>query len=115
MAEQEPTDQTEAQEGNSEPVEAGTCGLGIVQGCCPDVQRNKLGKGCKKQQGSGQFSGHIGQKRKAKENIHPLINKNGELVTTDMEVSITSLPQSSLPVILPMSRFPKPLNEGWGS
>lgn len=36
MAEQGPADQIETQEGNSEAVEAGTCGLGIVQGCCPE-------------------------------------------------------------------------------
>ena len=38
MAEQGPAGQTEVQEGNAQAVEAGTCGLARVEGCCPDVQ-----------------------------------------------------------------------------
>ena len=52
-----------------------------------------------------EFYRYSAQKRKAKENVSPLIKKEGELVITDTRYSTTSLPQSSLPVRLPMALF----------
>lgn len=45
---------------------------------------------------------YIGQKRKPKESVAPLINEKGELATTDME-TIDVLSDSSLSDGLPMS------------
>ena len=38
MAEQGLDGQTKRQEGKTQSVDVGTCGLGRVQGCCLDVQ-----------------------------------------------------------------------------
>lgn len=48
------------------------------------------------------FYKYIGQKRKARESIHPLINEKLELVMTSMEKAdvLNFLPQSSLPARL---------------
>ena len=60
MSEQGPAGQTEEKEENAEAVEAETCDLRRIQGCCLDVQRwnqesqgtdgTKLSKGCEKKQ-----------------------------------------------------------------
>ena len=71
-------------------MEVEICGLGRIQGCCPDIQRweqesqgsngTELDKGLENSKKG--FYGYIGQKRQAKENIAPL---KGKLDATDME------------------------------
>lgn len=46
MAEWKPASGFKLRDKNVQAVEAGTCGLGRVQGCCPDAI--EPGKGCEK-------------------------------------------------------------------
>ncbi|KAK4811145.1 LOW QUALITY PROTEIN: hypothetical protein QYF61_019776 [Mycteria americana] len=71
-----------------------------------DAKNNKKG-----------FYRYVGQKRKIKENVPPLVNKTGELVTTDMEkaeVLNNFLPQFSMVISLPTSLKPLNLRAGTG-
>lgn len=93
MAQQGPARQTEGKERCIQALETRTCHLGRIQGCRPDLQR--WIRKAKAQAGLNlsrdvknslkTFFSYIGEKRKAKATVPPLVNVKGELASMDEE------------------------------
>lgn len=93
MAQQGPARQTESKERCIQALETRTCHLGRIQGCHPDLQR--WIRKAKAQAGLNlsrdvknslkTFFSYIGEKRKAKATVPPLVNVKGELASMDEE------------------------------
>jgi len=93
VTELRPAGQTKGQEGNAQAVEAATCILGRVQGCCLVVQgwhqksQGAAGDELDAENNKKGFYRYVSQKRKAKAQISPPppMNKTGKLARTDKE------------------------------
>jgi len=93
MAKSRPADQTKEQQGISEAMEGGTGILGRAAPLCGDEVRTakaqlelNLAKDAKNNKKG--FYRYVSQKRKIKESISTLMNKNDNLVSTDEKAEV---------------------------